>query len=174
MVDFQFVEEDVPIPGLLQTEFIQRAKELVDDPLFHELFERGGALVGARQVIHADASQDREHVPVPPKPFIDQILRVVWIVLHYQREYRGADLSVAGFIGLDAGDHFFEVIIASLMRQRSQTHKLEVGEAGFENHVGGDVKFDRILSEREFVEKMPCCDCEPVVGVVRLMRSIEL
>src|ERR1700737_3312278 len=60
------------------------------------------------------------------------------------------------------------------MRQRRETHKLKVGEAGFENHVGGDVEFNRILPEREFVEEMPCRNCEPVVGVIKLMRPIKL
>src|ERR1700674_2742891 len=60
------------------------------------------------------------------------------------------------------------------MRQRRETHKLKVGEAGFENHVGGDVEFNRVLAEREFVEEMPCRNCEPVVGVVKLMRPIKL
>ena len=48
-------------------------------------------------------------MPVSPEPFIDQKLRVLGIVLHYQREYRMTDLSVAGFVGLDAGDHFFRI-----------------------------------------------------------------
>src|SRR5882762_9122258 len=60
------------------------------------------------------------------------------------------------------------------MRQRRQTHKLKVGEAGFENHVGGDVEFNRILPEREFVEEVPRRNGEPVVGVVKLMRPIKL
>src|ERR1700730_16459199 len=60
------------------------------------------------------------------------------------------------------------------MRQRRQTLKLKVGEAGFENHVGGDVEFNRILPEREFVEEMPCRNGEPVVGVVKLVRPIKL
>src|ERR1700686_1930460 len=60
------------------------------------------------------------------------------------------------------------------MRERRETHKLKVGEAGFENHVGGDVEFNRVLPECEFVEEVPCRDSEPVVGVVKLMRPIEL
>src|SRR5229473_4040357 len=60
------------------------------------------------------------------------------------------------------------------MRQRRQAHKLKVGEAGFEKHVGGDVEFNRVLSEREFVEEVPCRDGEPVVGVVELVRPIKL
>src|SRR6266852_4902898 len=60
------------------------------------------------------------------------------------------------------------------MRQRRQAHKLKVGEAGFENHVGGDVEFNRVLPEREFVEEVPRRDGEPVVGVVELVRPIKL
>src|SRR6266849_9886692 len=60
------------------------------------------------------------------------------------------------------------------MRQRRETHKLKVGEAGFENHVGGDVEFNRVLPKREFVEEVPCRDSEPVVGVVELVRPIKL
>jgi hypothetical protein len=39
------------------------------------------------------------------------------------------------------------------MRQRRETHKLQVGEAGFENHVGGDVEFNRVLPKRESSKK---------------------
>jgi len=46
---------------------------------------------------------------------------VVGIVLHHQRRVTGARLSVAGFIGLDAGDHFFEEIVARLMRSDAKT-----------------------------------------------------
>src|ERR1700730_11346643 len=60
------------------------------------------------------------------------------------------------------------------MRQRRETNKLKIGEAGFENHVGGDVEFNRVLPEREFVKEMPCCDGEPVVGVIELVRPIKL
>src|ERR1700732_2527545 len=60
------------------------------------------------------------------------------------------------------------------MRQRRETNKLKVGEAGFENHVGGDVEFNRVLPEREFVEEVPCRDGEPVIGVIKLVRPIKL
>src|SRR6202521_4047496 len=60
------------------------------------------------------------------------------------------------------------------MRQRREAHKLKVGEAGFENHVGGDVEFNRVLPEREFVEEVPCRDGEPVVGVIEFVRPIKL
>src|SRR5258705_13803087 len=60
------------------------------------------------------------------------------------------------------------------MGQRCETHKLKVGETGFENHVGSDVEFNRVLPEREFVEEMPRRDGEPVVGVIELVRPIKL
>ncbi len=60
------------------------------------------------------------------------------------------------------------------MRQRRETHKLEIGKPGLEYHIGGDVKFNRVLSQCEFVEEVPRRDGEPVIGVVELVRPIEL
>src|SRR5579863_2557441 len=65
-------------------------------------------------------------------------------------------------------------MVTCLMRQRRETHKLQVSEAGFEDHVGGDVELNRVLPEREFVEEVPCRDGKPVVGVVELVCPIKL
>ena len=60
------------------------------------------------------------------------------------------------------------------MRQRRETNELKICEASFENHVGGNVEFNRALPGRKFIEEMPCGDGELVVGVVDLMRPIKL
>jgi hypothetical protein len=50
---------------------------------------------------------------------------------------------------VDARDHLLELIVAGVMRERREAHKLKVGEAGFENHVGGDMEFNRVLAGRD-------------------------
>jgi hypothetical protein len=39
------------------------------------------------------------------------------------------------------------------MSQRREIYKPKIYEARLENHVGGDVEFNRALPEREFVKK---------------------
>src|ERR1700743_1358576 len=107
-------------------------------------------------------------MPVAPKPFVDQILGILRIMLHDQREHRMTDLRVAGLIRLDTGDHFLEQMVASFMCKRREAYELKVRKPGFENYVGGDGEFDGVLAEGEFVEEVPGRDGEPVVGVIEL------
>src|SRR5499427_9438144 len=41
VIDLQLIQENVPIPRFLQSEFVQGAKKLIDDPFLHEFLERG-------------------------------------------------------------------------------------------------------------------------------------
>src|SRR5580704_9307151 len=36
------------------------------------------------------------------------------------------------------------------------------------------MEFNRVLAENDFIDEVPCGNCEPIVGVVKLVRPIEL
>ena len=59
-------------------------------------------------------------------------------------------------------NHLLEQIVASPMCQRRESQKLKVREVGRENHIGGNVEFNRVLAKREFVEEVPGRDGEPL------------
>src|SRR5258708_38663892 len=146
MINLQFVQQDVPVPRLLQSEFIQRAEELVYDPLLHELLERVLAPATGRQIIHADSGENRKEMPIPPEPLVNEILDILRIVLHHCCEYRVTDLGVPGLVSLDTGHHLLKGVIAGFMRQRSEADELKIGEARFQHYVGGDVELDDVPS----------------------------
>src|SRR5215510_11166724 len=95
-------------------------------------------------------------------------------MLYHQGENWMADLGVACLIGLNAGHHFFEHVVAGLMCKRRQPYELKVGEAGLQNHIGSNLELNRILAQGELVKEMPGSNGDPVVGVIELVRPVEL
>jgi hypothetical protein len=79
-----------------------------------------------------------------------------------------------GFVRLNAGDHPLEHVVTRFASERRQSNELQIRETGFEHNVGGDVELNRVLSKRQFIEEVSRGNREPVVGVVKLVRPIEL
>ena len=58
--------------GRLEPELGQRALELAEHPLRHELLERLGAVLDRREVVHREAGHHREEAPAAPEPLVEQ------------------------------------------------------------------------------------------------------
>ncbi len=84
------------------------------------------------------------------------------------------DLGMPGLIGLNAGDHPLEHMVIRFAGEGCQADELQVGEARLEDEVCGDVELDRILANGELIKEVARRNREPVVGVVELVRPVEL
>ena len=174
VVDIERAQELLPVPRPLEPEIRKGPLELVDDPLLHEFLERSRAVAQGRQVVHREPGHDREEQPAAPKPLVDEVLGVIRIVFENRFENGAPDLSVAGFVGLDALDHLLEHPVAHAVGHRGQADELQVCEAGFEDEIGPDGELDRVRGDQELVDEVTSGDGDPVVRVEELVRPIEL
>ena len=46
--------------------------------------------------------------------------------------------------------------------ERGQSNKLQIRETGFEHNVGGDMEFNRVLSDGQLIEEVPRGNCESI------------
>jgi hypothetical protein len=83
-------------------------------------------------------------------------------------------LCVPGLVGLDRRDQRAEVEVAGLHRVCGHAEELQVGEAGLE----GERELDRhrygVVRQEHVVEEVASGDDAPLVGVVGLVRPVEL
>jgi hypothetical protein len=49
-----------------------------------------------------------------------------------------------------------------------------IWESGLQNEIRADGKFNGVVAERQFIKEVPRRNREPIVGVVELVRPIEL
>ncbi len=174
MVDIEFVLKNVPIPGFLKAKFVKRPQILIDDPLFHEFLEGIWALIQRGQIIRGESGQNREQAPASPEPLVEEVLHVLGIVFHEDGENGVSNLRMPGLIGLNASDHPLKHVVAGFAGQRRQPDKLQIGEPGFQDEIRADGELNRVLSQRQFIKEVAGSDREPIIGVVELVRPIEL
>src|ERR1700722_3121700 len=84
------------------------------------------------------------------------------------------DLGVAGLVGLNACQRLFEQMGVGAIGQGRHGHELQVGEARFEDEVELDGEVQRVSREEHVVEKVARGKDDPLVGVVRLVRPVEV
>src|SRR5260370_15980326 len=118
MIRLEFLQQNVPVPRFGETELIQRALELIDDPLLHEFLERVLTSVNGCQIVGGYPGESRKQVPVPPKPLVYEILCILRITLHHGCENGMTDLRVPGLVRLNTRDHLLKRMIGGSMRQR--------------------------------------------------------
>src|SRR5688500_9766801 len=149
----QVTEEDVPVPRLVEAELLQRAGELVDDPLLHELLERPLSVLEGHVVVHGQAGQDREELPRPPEGDVDEVLGLLLLAgLDHGLQDGRADLGVAGLVGLDALDQLGEGEVAGPGGVGRQTDELQVRVPRLEGEVGHDRRGQGIAGHEHVVE----------------------
>ena len=128
-----------------------------------------------RVVVHDRTGQHREQLPGPPQGDVDPFLGLLLLPVRDQHlERRTADLGMAGFVGLDAGNQVGEGMVAGLRRICGEAEKLHVGEAGLETEGEHDRDADRVARHHDVVEEMARGDHRPFIGVVGLEGPIHL
>jgi hypothetical protein len=79
-----------------------------------------------------------------------------------------------GFIRLNTGNHPLEHVVTRFASERRQSNELQIRKPGFQHDVGGDMEFNRVLSDGQLIEEVSRGNREPIVGVVKLVCPIEL
>ncbi|GBD18042.1 hypothetical protein HRbin27_00533 [bacterium HR27] len=72
-IDFRD-EVRLPVPWLVETEIGELVRELLQNPLVHELFEGHHPMLDRHVVVHRQSGQQCEDPPSRPKNHVDQAL----------------------------------------------------------------------------------------------------
>ena len=130
-------------------------------------------MLKGRVVIHR-ASQYGEDTPRAPEHHIDQALRLFLLAMLDQHAQGWFTLlSVAGLVGLDAGQHGAECHITQLHGVGSQAQKLQVCEPGFKGKGELDCCGDSIVGGKHVIKEVTEGNHPPVIGMKGLVRPVE-
>src|SRR3989442_4641424 len=175
VIPVQLIQEGLPVPGGLHAEIAELVHKLLDDPLFHELLERHGAVFERRVVVHRESGEQAEEAPASPEHHVYQSLGfILHAVLHQNLQRRLALLGMASLIGLDAGDQGAELYVSHMHSIGGHAQELKVREACLEGKCELDGSTQRIVGSEHVVKDMPSGDRAPFIGMESLMRPVKL